>query len=234
MGRRTRCTGRCRRRTSRAAGPARSPVHPGEPFRGQRGAGGADPADRGEVQLPGRRQPGLGAGEQVRGAGAEVGHAVLGGQPPQRVGPGVGGAAVVEQHGGPGQQAAGQVVPHHPAGGGVPEERVARPEVLVEGERLEVLEDDPAVPVHDRLGQPGGAGGVEHPQRMIERHLLELQPARLSGELVPGQRGRAGPAGRGLRRRAGARAHGDHRGQPGQAVDDLGDRLVPAVNSLPP
>ena len=43
---------------------------------------------------------------------------------------------------------------------------------------LQVLEDDAAVPVHDALGQPGGAGGVEHPQRVVERHRVELQLGR--------------------------------------------------------
>jgi hypothetical protein len=46
---------------------------------------------------------------------------------------------------------------------------------LVHGQRLEVLEHDAAVTVHDRLRQAGGARGVHHPQRMIERHLFELR-----------------------------------------------------------
>ena len=44
-----------------------------------------------------------------------------------------------------------EVVPHHPAGRREPEEPVGRPEVGVERERLEVLEEDAAVAVDDRL-----------------------------------------------------------------------------------
>ena len=43
---------------------------------------------------------------------------------------------------------------------------------------LELLENDAAVTVADRLRQPGGAGGEQYPQRMIERHLLELELGR--------------------------------------------------------
>src|SRR4029077_13952852 len=105
----------------------------------------ADGPQRGQVDLVPGPQPGLHAGHQVGRADPQVGDAVLGGQPPQPAGVRVGGAAVVQPNGQAGQQAPGQVVPHHPAGRGVPGEDVAGPQVLVEGERLEVLEHDPAV-----------------------------------------------------------------------------------------
>ncbi len=132
-------------------------------------------------------QPRLHAGHQVGRADSQVGDAVLGRQLPQPVRLGVAGAAVVEHDRQPGQQAAGQVVPHHPAGRGVPGEDVARPQILVERERLEVLEDDAAVPVHDRLGQPGGPRGVDDPERVRERHLLEVRLVlvALGAEIVP-------------------------------------------------
>ena len=38
---------------------------------------------------------------------------------------------------------------------------------------LEVLEQDAALALHDRLGQAGGARRVEHPQRVVEGQLLE-------------------------------------------------------------
>src|SRR4051812_33349063 len=51
--------------------------------------------------------------------------------------------------------------------------------------------------MHDRLGQAGGAGAVEHPQRMIERNSLELErppyvgvtPLPRGDDLRVGQRG---------------------------------------------
>ena len=54
-----------------------------------------------------------------------------------------------------------------------------------ERQRLLVLEDDPAVPVHDALRQPGGARGVQHPERVVERHRLVGQLAAGAGELLP-------------------------------------------------
>ena len=165
-----------------------------------------------------RAQPRLHAGHQVGRADAQVGDAVLGGQPPQPVRLRVGGAAVVQHDRQAGQQPPGQVVPHHPAGRGVPGEDVARPQVLVERERLEVLEDDAAVPVHDRLRQPGGAGGVDHPERVRERHLLELRLVLVSpgAEFFPARHA-------GTRRvELAEQAHQHHRGQAGQGRRDLG------------
>ena len=55
------------------------------------------------------------------------------------------------------QQAAEQAVPHDPAGGGVPVKPVPGAEVVVQCGQLEVLQHYAAVPVNDRLGQPGRA-----------------------------------------------------------------------------
>ncbi len=43
------------------------------------------------------------------------------------------------------------------------------------------------MPVDDALRQPGGAGGVEHPQRVVERNRVERELGRVGGELVPAQ-----------------------------------------------
>ena len=180
--------------------------------------------------LGGRPEAFLHAGQQVRRAGAGVGHARLRGQPPERAGVRVHGAAVVEHHGGADEQAADQVVPHHPAGRGVPEERVRAGQILMQGERLEVLQDDAAMAVHDRLRQAGGAGGVQHPQRVRERHLgeLELWLARVGwAEVVPAQlrhSGRqTGQPGAAAGTRAGAEVvHQDHGVQAGQLGGDGG------------
>ena len=116
--------------------------------------------------------PGLAAGHHVRGGGAEDGGAGQFGDPPLGTGVRVAGAAVVQDDGGADEQPADQEVPHHPAGGGVPEEAVAGAEVEVQAGLLEVLDEDAALRLDDGLGQPGGAGGVEHPQRVVERDLL--------------------------------------------------------------
>ena len=85
--------------------------------------------------------------------------------------------AVVEQDRRVGQQRADEEVPHHPAGGREPEDAVVGLRVGVQAELLEVLEEDPALPVDDRLGQPGRARAVEDPERMVERELRERQLA---------------------------------------------------------
>jgi hypothetical protein len=54
----------------------------------------------------------------------------------------------------------------------------------VQGEHLEVLDQDAAVAVHDRFGQAGGARAVEHVQRVVERQRLELQRV-VAGQRVP-------------------------------------------------
>ncbi len=87
----------------------------------------------------------------------------------------MGRAAVVEHDRRLRRQPADQEVPHHPTGGREPEEPVAGLGVDVQVELLERLEQDAAVPVHDRLRQTRGAGAVEHPQRLVERDLGEAQ-----------------------------------------------------------
>ena len=119
----------------------------------------------------------------------------------------VAGAAVVEHDRGVGEQDADEEVPHHPAGRREPEDAVARLRVEVQVQLLQLLEQDPAVALDDRLRQPGGPGGVEDPERMVEGHpleaelgagagLLDLVPAQAAGEpRGVGARGRGrGPA----------------------------------------
>ena len=97
------------------------------------------------------------------------------GEVPQHAHVRVAGAAVVEHDRRLGEQARDEEVPHHPAGRGEPEHAVAGPGVDVQLQLLEVLEQDPALALHDRLGQARRAGRVEHPERVVERHLLELE-----------------------------------------------------------
>ena len=69
------------------------------------------------------------------------------------------------------------------------------PQVPAQAVVLEVLEQDAAVAVHDRLRQAGGAGGEEDAERVVERHRLELERPRLAEQLVPLDRVRQGVIG---------------------------------------
>ena len=70
--------------------------------------------------------------------------------------------------------------------------------VDVEVELLQVLEQDPALALDDRLRQPGRAGGVEDPERVVEGDALEAQLGALAGgeQLVPGGGVARAPRGR--------------------------------------
>ena len=85
----------------------------------------------------GRLDPGLHAGQDERGAGPQVGHPAALGEAPQGSHVRVARAAVVQHDRRAEQQAADQEVPHHPAGGGEPEEPVGRPEVQLQRDRLQ-------------------------------------------------------------------------------------------------
>jgi hypothetical protein len=77
----------------------------------------------------------------------------------------------------------------------------------VQALQLQLLDQDPAVAVNDRLRQPGGAGGEQDPERMADRPLLEPE--------LPGRYWRMiedlGPC-----QRAGHGRHGSPRIQVGQ------------------
>ena len=125
------------------------------------------------------------------------------------------------------QQAGDEEVPHHPAGGGVPEEAVAGPQVVVQAELLEVLEQDAALGLHDRLGQAGRAGGVQHPQGVVEGDLLE--PGSAAGRRPATTRPRA------CLGRPGCRAAGCARPRAGWAGRDAARRPSSRRScSLPP
>jgi hypothetical protein len=68
---------------------------------------------------------------------------------------GPGRVAVVEQQRTSYQQSADQEVPHHPSGGGEPEETVLRSQVEVQRQRFQMFEQDAAMPLDDWLGQTG-------------------------------------------------------------------------------
>ena len=161
---------------------------PGVGGGGQSGAGAADDADGRQV-VHGGFDAQLGHGQQVLGAGAEDGDLVTGRQLPQDVRSRLRcRAAVVGAGGGTGQQGGDDQVPHHPVGGGVPQQAVPGAQIGVQAEDLEVLEQDPAVAVDDALGQAGGAGGEHDPQRVVERHLGEREVLGAGGRVLPGHR----------------------------------------------
>ena len=160
-------------------------VDPLEALRGQRRAGRADGAQRGQVAARGRLDPRLHARRDVARARAEARHPRLLGEVPEPVEVGRARVAVVEHDRGVGEQHGDEEVPHHPAGRREPEHAVALVRVQVQVHHLEVLEQDPALALHDRLRQAGGAGRVEHPERVVERHRLELELRRAEEALLP-------------------------------------------------
>ena len=200
-------------------------VDPVEPLGRQRRAGRADPPQSAEVGHLARHHARLAAGEEEGRGGAEEGDALVGRHPPQGGQVGMAGVAVEQHRGGPHQQARHEVVPHHPAGRREPEEAVARPEVVVQGQHLVVLDEDAAVAVHDRLGEPGGPGGVQDVERVVERDVVDLEVGRLGDQLGPGHRpvvpGRLGVGGQVRHRhgRAQRRQLGPDRRHLGGAVD---------------
>ena len=148
-------------------------VDPVEALGRERAAGRAHRLEPAEVAPRPGLDPGLHAGGDVGGAGAEHRHPGPLGEVPEDAHVGVAGAAVVEDDRGPGQQPGDEEVPHHPAGRREPEEAVAGVGVDVEVELLQVLEQDAAVALDDRFRQPGGARGVEDPERVVEGDPLE-------------------------------------------------------------
>ena len=189
-------------------------VDPVEPLRSQRRAGRSERAETREVTT--RR--GLDALLDRRGdeacTGPEAGHARALGQVPEDVHVGMTRAAVVEHDRGRGQQAGDEEVPHHPAGRGEPEDAVAVLGVDVEVELLEMLDQDSALALDDRFRQSSRAGGVQHPERVIEGDPLEGRIGSLAevGQLRPKNRfgerrsGPDRPSGRAARSSCGARA----------------------------
>ena len=207
-------------------------VDPVEALGGERGAGRADGPEAAEVAAGAGLDPGLHAGGDVGGAGAEHRHPGALGEVPEHAHVGVAGAAVVEDDRGPGQQPGDEEVPHHPAGRREPEEAVAGVGVDVEVELLQVLEQDAALALDDRLRQAGGAGGVEDPERVVEGDALEARARRPRRRRAARPSGSRRAAGRG---RARGRGRGGRRCAPGSASPPAARASVSRRSkSLPP
>jgi hypothetical protein len=82
---------------------------------------------------------------------------------------------VIKDYRGSERQAGHEKVPHHPTSRGVPEEFVSRPEIQVQGQRLEVFQQNAAMSVRDRLRHTRRSRRIQDPKRMIERHSLETK-----------------------------------------------------------
>ena len=109
--------------------------------------------------------------------------------------------AVEEDDRGVGEQDADEEVPHHPAGRREPEDPIALLGVEVEVHLLQVLEQDAAVAVDDRLRQAGGARRVEDPERVVEGERRRTRARESAGpeEARPPSRCRRGSRSRTVR-----------------------------------
>src|SRR5690349_4248448 len=85
------------------------------------------------------------------------------------------------------EQSADEEVPHHPARRREPEEPVSLPRVEVQAELLEVLEQNAALAVDDRLREAGRARAVQHPERVVEGKLRELEVGRRELPVATGE-----------------------------------------------
>ena len=150
-------------------------VDPAVGLRRQRRTGRAERTQRREVGDLRGLDAGLDAAGEVRGPRTEEGRADALDEAPQHAEVRRARMAVVQHGGSAGQQSAHLHVPHDPAGGRVPEEAVARPDVTVQVHALHHLEQHAGVAVHDRLRQPRRTRRIHDPQRMVGRHLLGPQ-----------------------------------------------------------
>ena len=130
-------------------------------------------------------QPGLAAGHEEGGRHADVRRAGLGGEAPLEAEVGPGGVAVDEDDRRAQDEHRHERVPHHPRGRRELQQALLRPDVPLQAMGLEVLDEQVPVPVHDRLGQAGRPGREQHHERVVERHLLELQRPLVPEQLGP-------------------------------------------------
>ncbi len=156
-------------------------VHVVEAVAGEWAPGGEDAAQRREVVgLAGAPALLLGERDEL-GARAEHRDAFLLGHVPEHRAARENGRAVVQHDRGAQRERARQPVPHHPAAGGEVEHAVVAPDVHVQRVLLEMLEQRAPRPVHQALGQAGGARRIQDVQRMVERQPREGQRRRRFG-----------------------------------------------------
>ena len=160
-------------------------VDPPKAFGRQRRARRADGVQSTQVTARARFDLGLHAGRDERRARAEARHRGIGGEIPQRAHVRIPGVTVEQHDRRLREQHPDEEVPHHPAGRREPEDPVSGLGVEVQVRLLQVLEQDPALTVDDRLRQPGRARAVEHPQRMVEGQRGKRQLPRAEEPVLP-------------------------------------------------
>ena len=186
----------------------------------ERRAGGAEDADRAEIVVAPRLQARLAAGHQEGRAHAHERRPRLLREPPLPAGVGPGRVAVEHDDRRAQEQRSDERVPHHPGGRREPLQTPARLEVPAQRVRLEVLEQDAAVPVHDGLRNARRAGREQHAQRVVEGDRQEFQRPGLGQQLAPGHGvGDLVPAIGDVHDVAQAGQRGANRGHFGPAVD---------------
>ena len=117
-------------------------VDPGEALGGERRAGRAELPDAAEVELPAGLDALLAAGHHERRADAHQRRAGLLGQAPLLAQVRVQRVAVDGSRSAARQQRRHERVPHHPGGGGEPQQPVAGLQVPAQAEVLQVLDED--------------------------------------------------------------------------------------------
>ena len=161
-------------------------VEPLVPLEWKRRARLADHAHRGQVEQPAGLEALLAARHRERRAQPEERRPRLLDHAPLERDVGVGGVAVDHHDRRAVQQHRDEGVPHHPGRRREPLEAVTRLEVPAEAVVLQMLEQDAAVAVHDRLRKPGRPGREEHVERVVERERVERELGGLGKEVVPG------------------------------------------------
>ncbi|MNN53634.1 hypothetical protein D3C81_1683980 [compost metagenome] len=133
--------------------------------------------------------PGLGAaafqGGEKLGAGAEHTDALVVDQVEQTLVVRVKRRAVVQHHRAADRQRRDQPVPHHPAAGGVVEKSIAGAEIAMQAVFLDMLQQHAAGAVDDAFRHAGGAAGIQHVQRMMERHRDKIRFAADLIKVIP-------------------------------------------------
>ena len=132
-----------------------------------------------------RLDPRLHTRSNIRRARPKESHARILGKLPQRANIRIGRAAIILQHRRTNQQPPYQQVPHHPARGREPEKPVLWLQIHFQADVFHVLEQDATLPMHYSLRQASRTRRIEHPQGMIEGHLLKDEFGRLPQQFLP-------------------------------------------------
>ena len=149
----------------------------------ERRAGRDDRAQRAQLELATRADPGLLASDEKARTGAEDRDALVVREAPEHARIGLQRRAVEQHDRRAGREPARERVPHHPARRRVIEVAIVRAHVGMQRVLLQLLQQGAAGAMHDALGHAGRAGRVEDEGRVIERQLLERERRRAIAEV---------------------------------------------------